>query len=48
MISKDLEAQFCRSPLSFVDYVVSELLAEEIRLQPYSEKEFFLLQILMY
>jgi hypothetical protein len=27
-----------RSPLPFVDLVVSELLAEEIRLQSYSEK----------
>jgi hypothetical protein len=27
-----------RSPLSFVDLVVSELLDEEIRLQSYSEK----------
>ena len=30
-----------RSPLPSVDYVVSELLAEEIRLQSYSEKGIF-------
>jgi len=28
-----------RSPLPFIDSVVSELLAKEIRFQPYSEKE---------
>jgi hypothetical protein len=28
-----------RSPLSFIDFVVSELLTEEIHLQSYSEKE---------
>ena len=36
------------SPLPSVDSVVSELLAEEIRLKSYSEKGIFLLLILLY